>query len=298
MRRDRRGSPTQARRVAAQRPSASSRAASQPGTRWAEVDASIALRRSASLTRRRPVRIDPTSQAGGLVVGMAKTALDHRHLRDKTEPISPRPCSRRGYRVVGAYRRTSALPTGRLGGARHRRGRRVCRYGAARGEQHPARARKSSSLTRSITSPRKASSACRSINLSAPRPQITGVGALNLLEAIRIVDRSIRFSIRRPLRKCSAKSRPFRKRRTRRSIRAARMGWRSFSRIGQRSTIASRTISSVPAASCSITSRRYAGFEFVTRKITFFSPAARIKAGKLDARARQSRRETRLGLRT
>lgn len=60
---------------------------------------------------------------------------------------------------------------------------------------------------------------------------ITGIGALNMLEAIRIIDPSIRFTRPRPL-KCSARYKLCRNPRRRLSIRAAHMALPNFTRTG------------------------------------------------------------------
>ena len=61
--------------------------------------------------------------------------------------------------------------------------------------------------------------------------EITGVGAVNLLEAIRIVNKKVRFYQAAPPR-CSARRRPFRNPRPQPSTLAARMGWQSCTHIG------------------------------------------------------------------
>ena len=61
--------------------------------------------------------------------------------------------------------------------------------------------------------------------------QITGIGALNLLEAIRLVNRKIRFT-RHRRRKCLARCRRFRRRNPPRSTRAAPTVWPSCMPIG------------------------------------------------------------------
>lgn len=63
--------------------------------------------------------------------------------------------------------------------------------------------------------------------------QITGLGALNLLEAIRIVNPHIRF-YQASTSECSARSRPFHKPRKHRFTLAVLMGWPSCSPIGRR----------------------------------------------------------------
>ena len=61
--------------------------------------------------------------------------------------------------------------------------------------------------------------------------EITGIGAVNLLEAIRMVNPAIRFyQAARP--RCSARCRRFRRPKTRRSIRAAPTAWPSSTRTG------------------------------------------------------------------
>ena len=81
-----------------------------------------------------------------------------------------------------------------------------------------------------------------------------------------------------------------------RSIRARPTAWPRPTATSSRSTTASPTACTRPAGSCSTTSPRARGLEFVTRKITWH--AAAIKLG-LDVRAapRQPRRRARLGLR-
>ena len=139
----------------------------------------------------------------------------------------------KGYRVIGTYRRTSSVNFWRieeLGISEHPTLQLVEYDLTDLGVEHLACSR-SASPTRSTTSPRRASSACR-FEQPVTTAQITGLGALHLLEAIRLVNPQdpLLPGVARP--RCSARCRPFRRRRTRPSIRAAPTAWPSCTRTG------------------------------------------------------------------
>lgn len=87
--------------------------------------------------------------------------------------------------------------------------------------------------------------------------QITGIGPLNLLEAIRIVNPKF-ASTRPPHPKCLARCRRYRRRKTRHSIREVHMALQNSMVTGSRLTTEKVMIFLQAAVSCSTTKVRYA----------------------------------------
>jgi GDPmannose 4,6-dehydratase len=119
-----------------------------------------------------------------------------------------------------------------------------------------------------------------SFNQAELTANITGLGVLRMLEAIRIVGgaRTTRSASTRPAAaRCSARCARPRRPSARRSTRARRTAAPRCSVTTSWSTTARATTCSPAAASCSTTREPRRGLEFVTRKVT--NAVARIKLG-------------------
>ncbi len=201
----------------------------------------------------------------------------------------------KGYTVHGAYRRTSSVNFWRLEelGIRH----------------HPGLVLSVNDLTDPISCIRMLEIAQPSevynlaaqsfVGVSFEQPvtttQITGVGALHMLEAIE-ASTGPSASTRRPPPRCSAWCRPFPSRRRLRSTRGAPMAVAKL--YAHWMTINYRESYDI-FGSCGILFNHESplrGMEFVTRKITD-AVAASVFRWPGDSQARQYQRGARLGLR-
>jgi len=161
----------------------------------------------------------------------------------------------RGYRVVGAYRRTSGINVGRLN-----------ELGIADDvELIDMELLEESNVRRALRLLKPDEiynlAAQSFVGLSFEQPLYTAdtdaLGVMRVLEAMREICPGARF-YQASSSEMSARRNRCRRTRRRRSIRGALMAWPSCSAIGASSTIARPTASSPAPASCSITRARCA----------------------------------------